>query len=112
MSRLTAAEFEARYGELVRGEYSELGTPRLLKTALGSRRPAISVSDGLLKVWFSQYRVPPGAVRVGSSAELNEKYGPEVEELAKCHESGYKLMRAFSSGIRRCASRSGSRKHG
>ena len=58
--KLTAAEFERRYGALVNREYSGMGTARLLRNALSERRPPIEVSEGVLKVRFSNFQLPAG----------------------------------------------------
>ena len=50
-TRLTAVQFEAQYGDLVRREYAEHSTARTLRRALEERRPPVLVSEGVLKVW-------------------------------------------------------------
>ena len=95
--KLTAAEFERRYGALVNREYSGMGTARLLRNALSERRPPIEVSEGVLKVWFSNFRLPAGGVKVSTARELNEKYGDVVAELAKRYESAFLLSKALKA---------------
>ena len=95
MSRLTAAQFELQYGELVRREHAEHSTARTLRRALEERRPPVRVSEGVLKVWFAKQAAPPDTVIVSSAAELDEQYGEVVRSLAATHASAYKLCRAM-----------------
>ena len=76
-------------------EYSDVGTARLLRNALKARVPPIEVSDGVLKVWFSNFRLPAGGEKVSTARELNEKYGDVVAELAKTYASSYLLGKAL-----------------
>ena len=94
-TRLTAVQFEAQYGELVRREFPQYLTARTLRRALEERRPPVRVSDGVLKVWFATQAAPPGTVTVSSASELDEQYGDMVRALAATHESAYKLCRAL-----------------
>ena len=94
-AKLTAKEFERKYGAMVSREFSDVATPRMLRNALSERRPAIEVSEGMLKVWFSNFRSPAGGEKVSSARELNEKYGDVVAELAKTYASGYLLAKAL-----------------
>ena len=94
-AKLTAAEFERKYGAMVSREYSDVATPRMLRNALSERRPAIEVSERMLKVWFSNFRSPAGGEKVSSARELNEKYGDVVAELAKTYASSYLLGKAL-----------------
>ena len=96
-AKLTAAEFERKYGAMVRREYSDVATPRMLRNALSERRPAIEVSEGMLKVWFSNFRSPAGGEKVSSARELNEKYGDVVAELAKTYASAFLLSKALKA---------------
>ena len=93
--RLTADSFEEQYGALVREQYSHLRTPRLLRTALAVHRPAINVSDALLKVWFLKSGMPGDAVKVESAADLQEHYGDLVLRLSVDHPSSYLLCKAL-----------------
>ena len=54
MAKLSAAQFEVEYGDIIRREYAEYQTPRALLRALEHRQPRIMVSEGVLKVWFSK----------------------------------------------------------
>ena len=53
--KLTAAEFNRRYGSLVRRKYSKCRTARILRLVLARRVPPIFVTDGVLKYWFQKY---------------------------------------------------------
>ena len=91
--KLTAVEFQAKYGELVSAQYSHCLTARTLRNALAERTYPIIVTDGMLKVWFTSYRLPPGAVVVSSSEELHSKYGDWLPALAAQHPSAYRLSK-------------------
>ena len=82
-AHLTAEQFEAQYGALVRRELSQYTAAYRLRQALGARSPPIHVSEALLKVWFTKAALPPGAVRVSTAVELQEQYGDLVSALAK-----------------------------
>ena len=69
-SNLTAAVFQERYGELVSREYAQYTTAYKLRVALEQRRPPIKVSDGMLKVWLANTRMPADALQVSSAQEL------------------------------------------
>ena len=93
--KLTADSFEEKYGALVREQYYELRSARLLKNALAARKPAILVSDALLKVWFLKAGMPEGGLKVDSAAELQERYGELVLRLSVQHRSPYTLCKAL-----------------
>ena len=69
-SKLNAAVFQERHGELVSREYAEYTTPRTLRVALAKRKPPISVTDSMLKIWFGNNRMPADALQVSSAQEL------------------------------------------
>ena len=95
-AKLTAKEFESKYGAMVRCEYGDVATPRMLGNALRARRPAIEVSEGVLKQWFANFVSPAGSwEKVSSARELDERYGHVVAELAKKHETPYLLSKAL-----------------
>ncbi len=74
-SKITAAVFQERYGDLVAREYAHCATAYALRVALAKRFPPIVVSDAMLKVWFQTQRIPDGALKVSSAQELQEKCG-------------------------------------
>ena len=79
MARLTADILQETYGEeLARPPLSEAKTPRMLMKALLERIPPIVATDGIMKTWFQKYRLPPGAIRISSAAELEAAYGDEI----------------------------------
>ena len=92
---MTAAEFQAKYGEMVSVQYPHCTTARTLKNALAAREYPIIVTDGMLKVWFHSFRVPPGAVVVSSAAELDSKYGDWLPALAAQNPSSYRLSKVL-----------------
>ena len=53
--KLSADDFENKYGKLVREKYVEFGTAYKLDKALRAHKPAICMTQGLLKQWFSKY---------------------------------------------------------
>ena len=84
MARLTADALQEKYGEeLARPPLSDAKTPRMLMKALLERIPPIVATDGIMKTWFQKYRLPPGAIRISSAAELEATYGDEVRTLQK-----------------------------
>jgi len=52
-------------------------------------------TNGILKTWFQKYRLPPGAIRISSAADLEETYGIEVKQLQREYQTDYKLCRAL-----------------
>ena len=84
MARLTADSLQQQYGaELAQPPLSDAKTPRMLRNALLQRRPPLDISDGILKTCFFKYRLPPGAVRISSAAELEATYGNEMQTLQR-----------------------------
>ena len=69
MVRQTAAEFDRRYGSMVRRRYGGYRSARILKNALAARRPSIQVSDGVLKQWIKRYARPSLAVGVADAVQ-------------------------------------------
>ena len=64
-NRFSADDFEKKYGKLVREKYAEYGTAFKLDKALRAHKPAICMTQGLLKQWFSKYG---GAAGEGNAA--------------------------------------------
>ena len=91
MPVITSAEFEDRYGAVVRPEYSGYIGREALRTVLGQRQPPIVVSGGVLRQWLNKSSKPPGAVTVSSTVELQDKYGAVVKLLAGKHAAAYLL---------------------
>ena len=84
MARLTADALQEKYGEeLARPPLSDAKTPRMLMKALLERIPPIVATDGIMKTWFQKYRLPPGAIRISSAAELEAAYGDEIRTFQK-----------------------------
>ena len=96
-ANITAAQFEKRYGKLVREEYADLGY-RALSTALLARQPPIDVPRGVLEQWLKRKSIkPPDSITVSSTNELEEKYGAVVRLLVAEHATAYKLCKALRS---------------
>ena len=64
-NRFSADDFEKKYGKLVREKYAEYGTAFKLDKALRAHKPAICMTQGLLKQWFLKYG---GAAAGGNAA--------------------------------------------
>ena len=67
-----AEDFETRFGDLVAREFPDFTSAYTLQRALASRRPPIIISEGILKTWFDNYRLPAGAVKVADAAALQD----------------------------------------
>ena len=79
MATITAAQFEKRYGSLVRAEYAEYTGYGALCTALAARQPAIDVPHGVLIQWLKRKSIKPAdAITVSSADDLQDKYGDLV----------------------------------
>ena len=95
MPRITSAEFESRYGAIVRAEYPEL-TRTMLRKALLERQPPTDVSDGVLRQWLNvQKSQAAGAVQVSTADELEDKYGATVTFLYLNNRSAFLLCKAL-----------------
>ena len=91
MAKITAPQFEKRYGALCRAEYPDLGD-NALTTALARRQPPIVVSKWALEQWMKRRSIKPAdAITVSSADELQEKYGTVVKQLVVQHPTKYKL---------------------
>ena len=96
MAKITAPQFEKRYGSLVRAEYAEITGREALRTALAARQPPICVSDGVLRQWLKRKSIKPAdAITISSGDELQDKYGALVKTLAAEHATAYKLCQAL-----------------
>jgi hypothetical protein len=109
----TADELEEKYGEQAR-ECGDIPAYQCRK-ALQARSPAITISVGVSKQWIMKYRVqdamdvygsacmvwhgkkiwyaglPPDAVVIADSADLERRYGSEIRPLTGSH-TGVKFM--------------------
>ena len=94
--RLTAVEFESKYGDLVRVDYAAYKTAYTLRKALAGRQPPVYVTDGVLKVWFHSYSRPADAINVSSDEELLRVCGHYLYALAGEHSSVDMLTRALT----------------
>ena len=95
--KLTAANFQERYGALVSQHFAEYTTARTLRVALAKRNPPIVVTDGMLKVWFANFRLPTDAVKVSSAEELHSKYGDILPALAVQNPTAYRLSKVLKA---------------
>ena len=96
MASITAAQFEKRYGNLVRAEYAEYTGREALRTVLLARQPPIDVSEGVLLQWLKRKSIKPAdAITVSSANELQEKYGELVKGLVLVHAPACKLCQAL-----------------
>ncbi len=96
MPGLSCAELQRLYGdELQRPPLSEVGSAYFLMKALAARVPPVLVSFQACRTWWSYHRLPAGAVRVGSVAELEGRYGDVVRGLVVQSHTSYLLTRAL-----------------
>ena len=94
---MTAALFDAQYGELVTVHFAQYGTAYTLRVALSERQPPIIVTDGMLKVWFAKFRMPSDAVTISSAEELHNRYGDILPTLAAQSPTAYRLTRVLKA---------------
>ena len=95
-SKLTASELQEQYGEvLASAPFRDCPSAYLLQRALASRQPPVEVSLGAVTVWWGHYRVPEGAVTVGSAQELEETYGNSIRHVGLEHPTAYKFCTAL-----------------
>ena len=67
--KLTAACFQEKYGHVVSEHFAQYTTAHTLRVALAARKPPITVTDGMLKVWFHGFHSasrPPAVQWVAS----------------------------------------------
>ena len=93
MASLSAAVLETRYGTEL-AQNPGLGHDVLLKVLL-ERYPRINVTGGAVREWIKRYRLPEGAVRITSAAELDEKYGQVARTVAAENHSPFLLDKAL-----------------
>ena len=55
------------------------------------------VTDGMLKSWFAQFRLPSDAVTVSSAQELHRRYGDLLPALAAQNPTAYRLMKVLKA---------------
>ena len=107
--KFTADEFEKKYGNLVREQYGQCGTAFKLDKALRAHKPAICITQGILKQWYLKYGSagPEGhsasssgqavcaAISISCRAELQEKYGDILQSMADENPTAYRLCAAL-----------------
>ena len=107
--KCSADDFEKKYGKLVREKYAEYGTAFKLDKALRAHKPAICMTQGLLKQWFLKYggaatggnaasssgQAVSAAIRITSRAELQQKFGDVLQSMADEHPTAYRLRAAL-----------------
>ena len=107
--KFSADDFEKKYGKLVREKYAEFGTAHRLDKALRAHKPAICVTQGLLKQWFLKYgsavaegksdsstgQPASAAISIESRAELEQKFGDVLQSMADEHPTAYRLRAAM-----------------
>ena len=90
--KLTAALFQERYGNLVSEHFAQYTTAHTLRVALSERKPPIIVTDGMLKMWFANFRLPSDAVTVSSAEELQRRYGMAISCLHLQHRIQQRIV--------------------
>ena len=101
--KFPADDFEKKYGRLVRENYVEAGTAYKLDKALRAHKPAICMTQGILKQWFLKYgpAAPSAgepaidAISISSRADLEQKYGDVLHTMADEHPTAYRLCAAL-----------------
>ena len=68
MSKLSAAQLEAQYGDELRQLHAGTLSARRMHNALLQWQPPLDVSDGVLKVWIQKYSTSTGTPSVLPSA--------------------------------------------
>ena len=78
---IDAASLQKLHGDLLSvPPYSDCPSPFLLHKALHARTPAIGVSMGVVKHWWTQYRCG-GERDIVNAETLNEKHGEVIMAL-------------------------------
>ena len=103
--KISADDFERKYGKMVRERYPECTTARRLFNTMQSRinSTQFSLTEGLLKQWFLKYGhvkgssgdVHTASISISGRAELEAKYGEILPSLADSHPSAYRLCKAL-----------------
>ena len=89
----SALGLQTRYSELLtQAPYVDAQSPYLLHKALST---SIRITAGVVKQWWSLYRVAEGEVRLSSAAELEERYGDTIRHYAVEHPTAFKLCKAL-----------------
>ena len=64
---------------------------QLSHKALTTRRPAVNVTHGVCKTWWSKYRGPQDGAAIASAQALDDQYGDICRGLVAEHSTAYKL---------------------
>ncbi len=84
----SALELQTKYSELLRqAPYADAHSPFLLHKVLST---SFRITAGVVKQWWSKYRVSEGEVRVTSAAELEELYGDTIRHYAVEYPTAFK----------------------
>ena len=79
MAALNADRLEALHGPLLRSAACrDLKMRALFEFLTEETKPPINITEGQVGYWIQNYRLPPGAVAIGSVDELGAKYGDEM----------------------------------
>ena len=98
--KISADDFEKQYGKLVREKYAEYGTAYKLDKALRAHKPAICMTQGLLKQWLLKYGSAAAegnaaSISITSRAELEQRFGDVLQRMADEHPTAYRLRAAL-----------------
>ena len=89
----SALELQTKYSELLtQAPYVDAHSPFLLHKVLST---SFRITAGVVKQWWSKYRVSEGEVRLTSAAELEELYGETIRHYALEHPTAFKLCKAL-----------------
>ncbi len=96
MSKLSAEQLQAKYGDMLAGPpWGDFKTAYLLHQALQSRRPAVPVSVAAVRTWIGKYRIASGGYSINTAQELQDQYGSCLLPLAREHATAFKLCKAL-----------------
>ena len=91
---LTADALQLEYGtELAEGPLSQCTSAHYLHKALTEK--GIDITIGAVKQWWTNHRLPPGAMRIQTANDLQEQHGSSIAHLVAEHGTPYKLCKAL-----------------
>ena len=96
--KISTAQFQEKYGDVVSQHFAQYTTAHTLRVALAARKPPIIVTDGMLKMWFHGFHSAsrPPAVQWGCRRHfLNFRIGLVLGPLAAATLTGGGLAELF-----------------
>ena len=93
---MNAEQLQTKCGDvLLKPPVTSCGNARLLWIQFKEVYPSISIGEQPFKTLIEKHRLPPGAVRVSTAAELDENHGERIRHLAAEYPTGF----IFSKGL-------------